>query len=154
MDTSDWPAYIYQFLIGLGYGGMLTVTLLAVISAVPHDHQAVITSATYAFRSTGSTIGVTIASAVYQNILVASLHSRFDGQPGAADEIRRIRDSFDELKHLPKGWDAGVKDSFAGALRGVFLTAFGIAILGSFCGGFIKQHILHKNLARRGSDVS
>ncbi|CZS90761.1 related to multidrug resistance protein fnx1 [Rhynchosporium agropyri] len=150
----DWPGYIYQFLIGFGYGGMLTVTLLAVISAVDHEHQAVITSATYAFRSTGSSIGVTIASAVYQNILVSSLHKKFDGYPGSEKEIRKIRDNFNELKHLPKGWEHGVKDSFAGALRGVFLTALGIAVLGAFCGAFMRQHTLHKTLARRSSDVS
>ncbi|CZT05148.1 related to multidrug resistance protein fnx1 [Rhynchosporium graminicola] len=150
----DWPGYIYQFLIGFGYGGMLTVTLLAVISAVDHEHQAVITSATYAFRSTGSSIGVTIASAVYQNILVSSLHKKFDGYPGSEKEIRKIRDNFNELKHLPKGWEHGVKDSFAGVLRGVFLTALGIAVLGAFCGAFMRQHTLHKTLARRSSDVS
>ncbi|PVH81600.1 MFS multidrug transporter-like protein [Cadophora sp. DSE1049] len=150
----DWPGYIYQFLIGLGYGGMLTVTLLAVISAVDHDHQAVITSATYAFRSTGSSIGVTIASAVYQNLLVSSLHDKFDGLPGAEKEIRKIRDNFDELKHLPKGWEHGVKDSFALALRGVFLTALGIAVLGAVCGSFMRQHTLHKTLARRQSDAT
>ena len=148
-NTPDWPGYVYQFLVGVGYGGMLTVTLLATISAVSHDHQAVITSATYAFRSTGSTIGVTIASAVYQNILVSSLHSKFDGKKGAVDEIRRIRDNLDELKHLPKGWKAGVFESYEAALRGVFLTALSIAILGFVCGAFMRQHTLHTSLARR-----
>lgn len=147
--TPDWPGYLYQFLVGIGYGGMLTVTLLATISAVAHDHQAVITSATYAFRSTGSTIGVTIASAVYQNILVSSLHSRFDGKKGATDEIRRIRDSLDELNHLPKGWRIGVFESYQDALRGVFLTGLGIAVLGLLCGAFMRQHILHTSLGRR-----
>ena len=148
-NTPDWPGYVYQFLVGVGYGGMLTVTLLATISAVAHDHQAVITSATYAFRSTGSTIGVTIASAVYQNILVSSLHSKFDGRKGAIDEIRRIRDSLDELKHLPKGWKTGVYESYEDALRGVFLTGLGIAVLGLVCGAFMRQHTLHTSLARR-----
>ncbi|KUJ19754.1 MFS multidrug transporter-like protein [Mollisia scopiformis] len=152
-DRPDWPVYIYQTLVGIGYGGMLTVTLLAVISAVSHDHQAVITSATYAFRSTGSTIGVTIASTVYQNILVSSLNEKFGGRKGADEEIRRIRDSFDELKHLPEGWKQGVMDSFAGALRGVFLTGMGIAVIGAVCGAFMRQHTLHKNLARRGSNA-
>jgi MFS family permease len=147
--TPDWPGYFYQFLVGIGYGGMLTVTLLATISSVAHDHQAVITSATYAFRSTGSTIGVTIASAVYQNILVSSLHSKFDGERGAADEIRRIRDSLDELKHLPKGWNDGVFESYETALRSVFLTGLGIAVLGLICGAFIRQHTLHMSLTRR-----
>jgi MFS family permease len=149
-STPDWPAYIYQFLVGAGYGGMLTVTLLATISAVAHDYQAVITSATYAFRSTGSAIGVTIASAVFQNILVSSLHSKFDGRVGAADEIRRIRDSLDELKHLPTGWSEGVLESYETALRGVFLTATAIAILGMISGAFMREHTLHTNLVRRG----
>jgi hypothetical protein len=128
---------------------MLTVTLLATISAVDHEHQAVITSATYAFRSTGSTIGVTIASAVYQNILKITLWQKFGALPGAADEIQRIRDNFDELRHLPPGWKAGVLDSYMDALRGVFLTAFGVALLGLVAGSFIRQHTLHATLARR-----
>jgi len=150
----DWPEYIYLFCVGTGYGATLTVTLLAVISAVDHEHQAVITSATYAFRATGSTIGVTIASAVYQNLLVSSLYAKFDGWEGAEDEIRRIRDNFDELKHLPAGWKEGVLDSFASALRGVYFTSFSIAILAFVCGAFMKQHTLHKNLARRDSNSS
>jgi MFS family permease len=146
--TPNWPVFIFLFLTGVGYGGMLTVTLLATISAVSHDHQAVITSATYAFRSTGSTIGVTIASAVYQNILVSSLHSRFDGYPGAEDEIRRIRDSLEELNKLPEGWREGVMKSFEGALRGVFLTALGLAVLGLVAGSGMREHKLHNKLRR------
>ncbi|RDL32060.1 MFS multidrug transporter-like protein [Venustampulla echinocandica] len=150
-DTPNWPAFIYLFLIGTGYGGTLTVTLLALISAVSHDHQAVITSASYAFRSTGSTIGVTIASAVYQNILVSSLHQRFDGREGAAEEIRRIRDSFDELKHLPPGWRQGVLESYELSFRGVFLTAFGLAVTAFVCGAFMRQHTLHTSLSRNAN---
>jgi hypothetical protein len=45
-------------------------------------------------------------------------------------------------------------DSFELALRGVFLTGFGIAILCLICGAFMKQHTLHKNLARRDSASS
>jgi len=35
--TSAWPAFIYLFLCGLGYSGMLTITLLATISSVSHE---------------------------------------------------------------------------------------------------------------------
>jgi len=147
-----WPTFIYQFLIGCGYGGILTVTLLAVISAVDHEHHSVITSATYAFRSTGSTIGVTIASTVYQNLLVDGLHSRFDGKPGAEKEIRIIRDSLEELKHLPKGWKVGVMQSYDTALRGVFLTALGVAVAGAVAGSFMQQHKLHSSLDRKDGE--
>lgn len=144
---AGWMQYPQYF----GAEPHLFTYLLATISSVAHEHQAVITSATYAFRSTGSTIGVTIASAVYQNLLSSGLHERFDGMPGAEKEIRKIRNSLDELKHLPTGWKEGVLDSYAGAFRGVYLTAFGIAVLGTVCGAFMREHTLHKNLARRDS---
>ncbi|KAK5013161.1 hypothetical protein LTR60_004009 [Cryomyces antarcticus] len=130
LTTPAWPPFIYFFLGGVGYGGILTVTLLALISAVEHRHQAVITSASYAFRSTGSTIGITVASAVFQNILKAELWSRFGDQPEASHVIGRIRDSIDEVKHLPPGWRDGVLETYMDALRGVWLTLFGLALLG------------------------
>jgi MFS family permease len=149
LQMPDWPTLIFIFLAGAGYGGLVTVALLATISAVDHEHQAVITSATYAFRSTGSTIGVTIASAVYQNILKIQLWQKFGALPGATDKIQRIRDSLDELRHLPPDWKDGVLESYMDSLRAVFLTAMGIALLGLVTGSFMRQHILHTTLARR-----
>ncbi|KAI9712469.1 MAG: hypothetical protein M1812_006884 [Candelaria pacifica] len=102
--TAAWLPFVYFFLSGVGYGGMLTITLLALISAVDHKHQAVITSASYAFRSTGSTIGITIASAVFQNILKMGLWAKLGDKENAAEIIGRIRDNFDEIRHLPPGW--------------------------------------------------
>jgi EmrB/QacA subfamily drug resistance transporter len=149
LELQEWPAFIYLAMIGMGYGGLLTVTLLATISAVDHEHQAVITSATYLFRSTGSTIGVTVASAVYQNVLKIELWEKFGGEKHAAKIIKQIRDNFDELNRLPIGWKAGVLDSYMDALRAVFLTALGMGIVGLICGSFMRQHVLHSTLARK-----
>jgi len=153
LESSNWPTFIYMALVGMGYGGMLTVMLLAAISAVSHSHQAVVTSATYAFRSTGSTIGVTIASSVYQNILRSSLLSKFSSYPDAEAEIKRITSSFDELKHLPVGWEEGVMNSFMDALRGVFGTGLGIALLAVITAGCVRQNVLHKTLERADRDA-
>ncbi|KAF2091338.1 MFS general substrate transporter, partial [Saccharata proteae CBS 121410] len=147
-NTKDWPPFIYFFLCGVGYGGMLTTTLLALISAVDHVHQAVITSASYAFRSTGSTIGITVASTVFQNVLKSQLWSRFGDRDDAADIIGRIRDSIDAVKHLPPEWQAGVLQSYMAALKSVWWTTFGISVLGALCGLAMGEHVLHKNLAR------
>lgn len=40
-DTPMGPGMVFLLLSGIGYGGMLTVTLLATISAVDHEHQYV-----------------------------------------------------------------------------------------------------------------
>jgi MFS family permease len=148
-SSSGWIPFLAMLLGGGGYGAMLTVTLLACIAAVDHAHQAVITSATYAFRSVGATVGITIASTVYQNILKTKLRERFGDLPGAAEQIARIRDDLDELKHLPEGWHDGVIASFVEAFRGVWLTALGLSLVGLAFTCLMRQHKLHSTLERQ-----
>lgn len=114
-----------------------------------HKEQAVITSASYVFRSTGSAIGITIASAVFQNILKLQLWARLGDRDGAADLIGRLRDSLDEIEKLPVGLRAVVRDVYMDALRGVFLTLLGISVLGALVSLAMREHVLHKNLERK-----
>lgn len=121
---------------------------LACLAAVDHSHQATITSATYAFRSVGSTVGITVGSAIYQNVLKNNLWDRFGDLPGAAEEIKRIRDDINELNHLPEGWYDGVAASFQEAFQSVWFTVLGLATLAVISVSFMKQHKLHSTLAR------
>lgn len=56
---------LYLFCKGFGMGGGLTMLILALLHAVPHEKHATATSALYAFRSTGSTVGLSAASAIF-----------------------------------------------------------------------------------------
>lgn len=141
--------FFYLFMSGTAYGSMLTITLISLIAAVDHKHQAVITSASYAFRSTGSTIGITISSAIFQNLLKSGLERRFSGFPGAEQEIGRIRDSVDEVRRLPEGWYEGVMEAYVESFRGVWVAALGFAALAAVSSFFIKQHTLHGSLDRK-----
>ncbi|KAK4549543.1 hypothetical protein LTR36_006540 [Oleoguttula mirabilis] len=141
--------YLYLLMVGISYGSMLTITLLALIAAVDHKYQAIITSASYAFRSTGSSIGITVASVVFQNMVRLRLFDRFGDQPGAAEEIRRIRDNLDEIKHLPPGWHDGVIEAHVEALRAVWAVLLGFAVLTAIVSMFIREHKLHSNLERK-----
>jgi MFS family permease len=149
LDTPAVPPFISLFVYGTGYGGMLTATLVALISAVDHEHQAVVTSASYAFRSTGSSIGITAASAVFQNLLKSGLWSRFGDRDGAADLIPKLRDSLDEIDRIPADWKSGVRDAYMDALRGVFWASLGLAVLGTLTNFAMREHKLHMNLQRK-----
>ncbi|PYI36610.1 MFS general substrate transporter [Aspergillus indologenus CBS 114.80] len=149
LTTPSWLPFIYFFLMGTAYGSMLTLTLVALISAVDHEHHAVITSASYAFRSTGSTIGITVASAVFQNILKSGLWRRFGDREHAGELISKIRDSLDEIHRLPADWIPGVLDAYIDSLRAVFLTLLGLAVLGALVSMGLREHKLHSNLSRR-----
>jgi len=146
--TPKWHLFIAHALLGAGMGAMLTVTLLACLAAVDHSQQAVITSATYAFRSVGSTMGITISSAVYQNVLKAQLWDRFGDVPGAADEIRRIRDDLGEIAHLPSGWKGGVTASYMEAFRSVWFLLLALAVAAEVTVSLMREHKLHSTITR------
>ena len=137
-----WP-YVYLFMQGLSYGSMLTITLISLIAAVERKHHAVITSASYAFRSTGSTIGITVASAVFQNLLKTGLHDQI------GDRAEEIRENVDLIKELPPLLRTRAIQAFVEALRGVWVVALGFAMLSSIASMFIRQQTLHKSLNRQ-----
>ncbi|KAL4865612.1 hypothetical protein BDV12DRAFT_188087 [Aspergillus spectabilis] len=140
---------IYFLISGTAYGSMLTITLVALISAVDHEHHAVITSASYAFRSTGSSIGITIASSVFQNVLKSGLWSRFGDRDHAREIISRLRDSLGAIRKAPADWIPGILDAYMNSLRATFITLLGLAVLGALVGMGMREHRLHENLARR-----
>lgn len=149
LTSPAWEPFVVFLMAGIGYSGMLTVTLLALISAVAHEHQAVVTSASYAFRSTGSTLGITIVSAVFQNVLKIELWNRLGGRKDAAKVIDRLRDSLDEIKKLPPDWKPEVMDIYMDALRGVFLTTLALGALGLLVSLAMREHTLYSTLARK-----
>lgn len=69
LDTAPWHPFVYMHLFGLGFGNMLVTILMGLVSAVEQDNQPVVTSAGFAFRSTGSAIGLTVSSANFPNLL-------------------------------------------------------------------------------------
>ena len=149
LDTSPWYPFMCLGVFGLGFGGVLVSSLVALVSAVEQEDQAVVTSAAFAFRSTGSAIGLTVASSTFQNLLRLRLHGHIGNIADAEGVISRVRDNFDEVNHLDAAIRGRVRESYMEAVRGVFLTICGFSVLAALTSLFIKQHILHTNLARR-----
>ena len=100
-------------------------------------------------RSLGSTIGITIASVVYQHSLTSGLWERFSNYPNAAEEIQRIRDDLTELKRLPDGWHEGVIKSLMVAFEHVWILILAWAVLALISITPIKQHKLYSTLERK-----
>ena len=148
VDTPIWSPFIVFFLAGLGYAGMLTITLTALISAIDHTHQAVITSVSYAFRATGSTIGVAISSAVFQNRLRSRLWAELGDKKGAKDLIGRLQDSIEVVRELPEPWKGKAVQAYMDALQSVWITIIGLAALAALISLFMRQHVLHNTLQR------
>ncbi|KAG5781396.1 hypothetical protein H9Q73_004968 [Fusarium xylarioides] len=147
--TPAWMTCLAFFIIGLGYNAVFSITQVACVAAVGHAQQAVVTSITYLARSLGGTIGITLASVLYQSSLDMSLWARFGHQPNATEEIRRIKDDLCEIHHLPEGWYSGVMESLMQAFGHVWLTMLPWAVLALISISPIKQHKLFSTLDRK-----
>ncbi|MCJ1459856.1 hypothetical protein MMC28_010235 [Mycoblastus sanguinarius] len=139
LTTPSWLPRVYVGLVGLVYGDMLMICLMALVGSVKRGDQAVATSLSSAFRSTGTVMGVTLASAVFQNVLRTDLWNSFRDQERAAETIRRIRESLDGLRYLPRQYQQAARDSYMHAVSVVFLAATVVAILSFVSGLFIRE---------------
>jgi len=105
---------------GFGMSSLITTTLIAMIANVSKDDMAVATGITYLFRTTGQVLGVSLSGTLLQAILTTKLKERITG-PGAAELIDKIRHSTNLIAELPDGPRQAAVDSYADALKVVFI---------------------------------
>ncbi|KAK9447734.1 major facilitator superfamily-domain-containing protein [Limtongia smithiae] len=148
MNTSTAVQVLYLIVPGIGFGSLLTSTLIALIASVPHEFQAVTTSIQYGFRATGSTIGVSISSAIFQNVLATRLYEKITG-PGSSEIINRVLNSVEEVGLLPENYKEAAIASYLDACKSVFYFAIvlGVLVIGSCA--IMKEHTLHTTMQRR-----
>ncbi|KAL8704060.1 MAG: hypothetical protein Q9201_002759 [Fulgogasparrea decipioides] len=139
LTTPLWLPKVYLGSVGAAAGGMLVVTLVALLSSIAPSEQAVVTSLSYIFRSTGSVVGLCVASAVYQQVLDNDLWARFGGLKNAVEVIHGIRDGLDYVDTLPHQMQSVVRGSYLTALRATFSTTVAFAVGALVCGVLVKE---------------
>lgn len=148
-ETPAWYPFLYLGMLGLGFGGMLVTTMLALISSVDHGDHALVTSASFAFRAVGSSAGITVASVIFQNSLIQELHKRL-GQSDDIDRlIEHIRRNFDTMLDLEPDVRIQVEAGYMESLHFVFIAILAMSTISWICSLFMKQNTLYDNLNRR-----
>lgn len=144
---SIWWQYLLLFFPGAGYACMLTVTLLCLISTVPTSLQASTTSIQYTFRSTGSTLGVAISSAIFRGLLRLNLKEKILGllpNDIAKEVIKKSLDSSDYVKIAPKIVQGPIRESYGQACKGAFAFSVITIILGFVSLAMIRENPLQR----------
>lgn len=139
--------YSILFLPGAAYACMLTVTLLTLITAVPLKFQASITSIQYTFRSTGSTIGVAIASSVFQLKLKKELNESIIKIVPSDLANGIIAKALEDAKYAnlaPQVVQEAIRESYGKACKGSFFFSLSTMILGYICLLCIKEQPLDR----------
>jgi len=149
--------YILFITPGIGMSVIITATLLALIAAVPHEHQAATTSISYLFRSCGSTLGVSTGSAIFSKKLELELNDKvlkFIDQGYDSEELKDIIfKAIHNTEYIYTKAPDFVRDSLVEAykvsLEVTFKFCLGACILGFFSLFLIKEYTLHSSMKRK-----
>lgn len=136
--TALWCPFVFLGLTGLGFGGMLATTMVALISSVDQESHAVVTSASFAFCAIGSSTGLSIASAIFQNMLRHKLEESLGGED-VETLIENIRQNFDVIWKLPPNVQVVVQNSYMVSLTAVFIAIMVMGASSLVCYFFMKQ---------------
>ncbi|KAK9480639.1 major facilitator superfamily domain-containing protein [Lipomyces japonicus] len=147
LDTRQWVLVPPLAFAGFGFGQMLTVTLVALVASVAREEQAVATSIQSAVKGIGSTLGVSVSSSIYQNVVGLKLGQRIT-VPGAEDIILKVKDSVEYVKYLTPDLQKIVVSCYLDGIRAVYVTAFALTALCAITSFVMKEHVLHSSVNR------
>ena len=117
------------FMVGVGGGTGVTTTLIAILSNVSADEQAVATACSYLFRALGSVLGISLATTIVQQSLKIELRERLRGDRDVDKIAKRVRESLGYIDTLDPKIQAIVRDCYGFAIRNCFVL---LTIIGFF----------------------
>ncbi|SCU82233.1 LAME_0C00254g1_1 [Lachancea meyersii CBS 8951] len=149
-QMSQWRQSILLAVPGLGGAMLITITLLAMMAAVPQKHHAATTSISYAFRTTGCTIGISLGAAIFQNSLrsivtksVMSFHGSGHSKQELASIIEKALHSSDWVNNgCPDFVRQTLLDCYQYACDKTFKFCLLCFALTTFACSIVKEHSL------------
>ncbi|KAL6924760.1 hypothetical protein FSHL1_002010 [Fusarium sambucinum] len=87
--------------MALGTGSAFITTLIGLLANATVEDTAVVVATSYLFKALGSSIGVSVGSAVLQQVLRTELIARLPDQSEAREIEERVRQSLEYIKELP-----------------------------------------------------
>ena len=118
--SADWCPFVSLALTGVGFGASWVTVLMGILSSIDDEQQATIQSAGYAVRSLGMTVGLTVATGVFQQLLKSAPTLRFESQPGTNLLVPSLRSDLIAIQGLDPALRIAARDANMEALHAVF----------------------------------
>lgn len=145
-NTADWKVYVYLVLLGTGFGGAYVTRLMGLLSSAEQDKQAVVQAASWAVSSTGSTVGITGASAVFQGLG----EKRLREVVGDVEVLEGLVRSFEALGELGGDVREVVVGVYLQKVRGVFYFALAAIVVSAVASLGMRNNDLKERKGRGG----
>jgi MFS family permease len=118
LGSSSWEPFLFLGIIGIGVGGNYVTNLMGILTSVSEENLATVQSASWAVRSIGVVIGLTVSSVIFQINLRQSLKA-----VGVKVQLDNITDlDTVAFQQLSEGEKDVVIQAYMSALRYVFYS--------------------------------
>lgn len=141
-STSTSYQMVNMVCLGFGYSIILTVCLIALLSAAPPEMQAVSSSIQYSSRGSGSTMGIALASSIFQNKLPVYLDMYVQG-PEKAKVIKLALET-SRIDSFPEMYRSMIMLSYSSATKSVFTLTVSLATVIFLLSFAVKQYNLSR----------
>jgi MFS family permease len=139
LDTSRWATSAYMVLLGLGFGMVSPVLMIAVQNTVDRRDLGTASASAGFFQSLGGAIGVAVFGAILNSRLSTNLIREVPTESGVSANSHELLSSPEQIRALPPDVHGAVVRSVADGLYWVFLVAVPIAAAGFVVVLFLKE---------------
>ncbi|MFD6415606.1 MDR family MFS transporter [Streptomyces sp. NPDC060194] len=140
-DTTRLTSGLYMAVLGAGMGFLMQITMLVAQNSVEMKDMGVASSSTTLFRTLGSSFGVAIMGAVFNNRVLDTMAERGaagTGAGGAAPDQPAQLDAA-SLAELPAAVREAYQYAVSSGTHSAFLLGSAIAVLGLVAAFFVKE---------------
>jgi hypothetical protein len=146
LDTGAWAPFVILGLLGAGFGASWVTTIMALLSAITSEQQAVLQSATYFVRCVEMVVGFTISSAGFQKVLKEKLEVGLASQANTAQLIAKVRSIFDDWQSLAPAVKHIVQESYVSAVHVVYYITLAAMVIASLSSLALEENELSDDL--------
>ncbi|MGW4912258.1 MDR family MFS transporter [Streptomyces sp. NPDC004270] len=150
-DTTRFVSGVYMAVVGLGMGCLMQITMLVAQNSVEMKDMGVASSSTTLFRTLGSSFGVAIMGAIFNNRVQDEMAARAGGLGSKVTEQSASLDAA-SLAKLPAAVREAYQHAVSAGTHSAFLLGAVIAVAVVVAAVFVKEVPLRGGSQKAGSD--
>ncbi|MDI3418407.1 MDR family MFS transporter [Streptomyces luteolus] len=135
--TSRLTSGIYMAVLGAGMGFLMQITMLVAQNSVEMKDMGVASSSTTLFRTLGSSFGVAVMGALFNNRVAHEMAERVPGGSGGALPNAQLDAA--SLAKLPDAMREAYQFAVSSGTHGAFLLGSAIAVVAFLAALFVKE---------------
>lgn len=139
VDTSRALLTVYMVIMGIGFGLISQILIVAVQNAVPRMQLGTATASTNFFRSLGGSIGVAVFGAIFGAGLSNWLPKLIPSDAAPGIDPQALLSTPEQIRGLSEEVREGVARSVVESLSPVYLTGCGLAVVAFLVVLFLKE---------------